>query len=87
MRASMNCALANTDSMLGIVENTGVRVTGNRALGPEKRERFDNGRHFSGIIGVDPGTCECKMAFGRDNRTKHDIYSSMVRSCDSTPSG
>ena len=83
MRASMNCAQANTGSMLGIEENARTRITGNRALGPEQRERVDNGRGFSGIIGMDPGTCECKMSFGRDNWTKHDTYSSKGSSCDS----
>ena len=43
--------------------------------------------HFSSIIGMDSGTCECKMSFCRDNWAKHDIYSSMGRSCRSTTSG
>ena len=82
----MNCAQANTSSMLGIIEKTRVRITGNRAMRPKKGEGFNHSRHFSGVVGVDSGTCECQMSFSRDSWPKHDVYSSMERSCDRTPS-
>ena len=39
--------------------------------------------NFSGVVGV---TWKSKMSLRGDDRTKHDIYSSMGRSSDSTPS-
>ena len=86
VRASLNRAQANTSSMLGVKENTRVHITGNRAVGPKEGEGFNHGRHFSGIVGVDSGTCECQMSFCRDDRTKHNICSSMGESRNSTPS-
>ena len=87
VRASMNCAQANTSSMLGIKRKNKGAHHGQLGHGPKKRERFYTGRHFSGIVGKDSGTCKCKMSFCRDNWAKHDTNSSTVRSCDSTPSG
>ena len=86
MRASLNRAHANTSSVLGVIETTRVRITGNRAMEPKRREGFNRGRHFSGIVGVDSGTCKCQVSFCRDDWTKHNIYSSKRRSCDNTPS-
>ena len=71
VRAKIDCAPPQTGSMLGIVENTGARITGNRAVGPKKRERLNSGLHLGSSVGMDPGTCECKMSFGRDNWAKH----------------
>ena len=45
-------AQAHTGCMFGVVENTRVRIARNRAMVPKKGERFCNGRHFSGIIGM-----------------------------------
>ena len=87
MHTNMNCAQANTGSM-SWNRRKFTRVQTTRATGPwgpRKGERFDNGRHFSGIIGMDPGTCERKMSFGGDKWTQHDIYSFMGSSCDITP--
>ena len=35
VRANMDCAQANTSSMLGIIHNSRTRITGNRAMVPE----------------------------------------------------
>ena len=42
--------------------------------------------YFSGVVGVSSGTGISKMSLGGDDRTKHNIFSSMVRSSDSTTS-
>ena len=53
-------------------------------MGPEEGQCLVNSRRFSGVVGVSSGTSESKMSLGGDDRTKHNIYSSMRRSCDST---
>ena len=60
---------------------------GNRARRPKEGECFDHTREFSGVIGMDFGSCVREMCFGRDNRTKHDKNPSLVRSCERIPSG
>ena len=84
--ASLNRTQANTSSMFGVRE---THEFASRATGPwgsKKGEGLNHGRHFSGVVGVGSGTCECQVSFCRDDWAKHDIYPSMVRSCDSTPS-
>ena len=72
-------------SMFGVVINTRVRITGNRATGPEKRQCLDHSRHFSGVVGVSSGTCGSEMSLGGDDWTKLNISSSIGRSSDGTP--
>ena len=72
--------------MFGVMINTRIRIAGNWAMGPEKGQCLNHSRHFSRVVGVSPGTCESKMSLGGDGRTTHNIYSSMERSSNSTPS-
>ena len=59
-----------------------VRITGIWATGSEKGRGLNHSRHFSGVVGVDVGTC---MSFCRDD------WANMTSlpwkgSCDSIPS-
>ena len=84
--AGLNRAQANTSSMFGIIEDTRIRIMGNRAVGSKKGQGLNHGRHLTGVVGVDSGTCECQMSFSSDDWAKHNLNSSMGRSCNSTPS-
>ena len=72
--------------MFGVIINARIRITGNLATEPEKRQCLNHSSHFSRVVGVRSGTLESKMSLGGDDKTKHIIYSSMERSCDDTPS-
>ena len=52
----------------------------------KKRPCFNHGSHFSGVVGVYPGTRECKMSLSGNDGTKHDKDAPMRRSGNHTPS-
>ena len=60
VRTSLIRAHADTSSVLGMKGSTRVRVTSNRSMEPTKREGFDHGRHSSGIVGKEPGSCTAR---------------------------
>ena len=41
-----------------------IRITGNRATGPEKRQYLNHSSQYSGVVGVSSGTWESKMSLG-----------------------
>ena len=55
-----------------------------RATGPWglRKERASTMADISGVVGMASGTCERQMRFCRGGWAKHDIDSSMERSCD-----
>ena len=58
------------------------RATGH---GAQVKRALRQWQKFSGIMGMDPGTCECEMCFGCDNRAKHDIDSSTEKTVRKLP--
>ena len=46
--------------MLGVIEDTRIRITGNQAVGSKKGQGLNHGRHFSGVVGVSFGTCQAR---------------------------
>ena len=52
----------------------------------KERKCFNHGSHFSGVVGVCSGTRESQMGLCSDDRTKHDVNSSMRGSGNHTPS-
>ena len=69
----MDSAQANARGMPRIVEDTRLRITDNREIGPKEGKRLNDTREFSSVVGVVSGSCVREMCFGCDDRAEHDI--------------
>ena len=74
---SLDRAQAKTSSMQRIIMNASTAHPSHRAMRAKERQCFNHGSHFGCVVGVSSGTREGEMGLGGDNRTKHDINSSM----------
>ena len=85
MLTSLDRAQAKS-SMQRIIIIARLLILGYRAMRTKERPCFNHGSHFGSVAGLCYGTREGKMSLGGDDRTKHDIKSSMRGSRNHTPS-
>ena len=84
MSTSLNSAQTNTSIMHRIVINTRLLIMGDWTTRTKKRQCFDHGSHFSGVVGVNSGTRESQMSLGGNDGTEHDIDAPTRRSGNHT---
>ena len=71
MCAGLNRAQTHTSSKFGVIINSRIRITGNWATGPEKRQCLFHSRHFSGCCWSEFWHLKkSRMSLGGDDRTK-----------------
>ena len=70
-------AQANASPRPGIAEDTRLRITGNRAIGPKEGKRLNGSAVLLEWVR--------EICFGYDDRAKHDILPSTKRAGDSAP--